>query len=172
MNPLVHIDPIGTVLLPVLSVLFHSPISFGWAKPVPVNPRNLKNPRTDMFWVALAGPLSNIFLAVLGVFSLVAVAIFFRMNSMFEGIVSLLKAFIGVNLFLAFFNLIPLHPLDGGKVIARFLPDSWNIKMEQSQQWTGLLLLVLIMSGGIQFLAIPVQWTYQSLINLALGVLG
>jgi Zn-dependent protease len=172
MNPLVHLDPIGTVLLPVLSVLFMPSMMFGWAKPVPVNSRNLKNPRTDMFWVALAGPASNILLGVIGVFILAAVALFFRTATFFEGIVSLLKTFIGVNLFLAFFNLIPLNPLDGGKVIARFLPASWNLKLEQNEQWTGLFLLILFLTGGIQFLVIPVQWTYQHLINFALGVLG
>lgn len=172
MNPLVHIDPIGTLLLPIASVLLHSPISFGWARPVPVNSRNLKNQRTDMFWVALAGPLSNILLAVIGVFALVAVVIFLKSASMFEGIVSLLKAFIGVNLFLAFFNLIPIHPLDGGKVLARFLPYSWNAKLEEMQGTMSLILLFIFLSGGIQYLAIPVQWTYQHLISFALGVLG
>lgn len=172
MNPLVHMDMMGTVIFPLIAALFPSSFFFGWAKPVPVNPRNFKHPVNDMFWVALAGPLSNILLAVVGVFALVAVAVFFKSAAMFEGIVKLLQAFISVNLFLAFFNLIPLNPLDGGKVIARFLPYSWNRKLEQSEQWTSIILLVLFMTGGIQFLAIPVQWTYQHLISFALGVLA
>jgi Zn-dependent protease len=171
MNPLAHADPIGTFLLPILSILFHSPISFGWARPVPVNSRNLKNPRTDMFWVALAGPAANIFLSLVGCFALVAAAISLRQVSYFEGIISLLKTFIGVNLFLAFFNLIPINPLDGGKIIARFLPASWNQKLEQYEMYSGIILLVLILSGALQILAIPVDWTYHLLIQAAMGVL-
>jgi Zn-dependent protease len=172
MNPISHIDPIGTLLLPIMSVLLHSPISFGWAKPVPVNSRNLKNPRTDMFWVALAGPMSNIFLAIVGCFALVITAKFLSEASYYEGLLSLLKAFIGVNLFLAFFNLIPLNPLDGGKVLARFLSPAVNNKLEQYQNMTSLLLLVLILSGGIRFLAIPVEWTYRMMIHTALGIIA
>jgi Zn-dependent protease len=172
MNPISHIDPIGTLLLPIMSVLFHSPVSFGWAKPVPVNSRNLKNPRSDMLWVALAGPASNIFLAVVGCLLLVAAAKFLSGATYYEGLLSLLKAFIGVNLFLAFFNLIPINPLDGGKVLGRFLSPSLNQKLEQHQNMTSLLLLILILSGGIQFLAIPVEWTYQMMIHTALGIIS
>ena len=172
MNPIAHIDPVGTLLLPVLSVLFHSPISFGWARPVPVNSRNLINPRTDMFWVALAGPMANILLAILGTLALVVTAVFFHSAGALKGIVTLLQSFIFVNLFLAFFNLIPLNPLDGGKILARFLPASLNYKIEQYDNISGIILLVLILSGAIRFLAVPVEMTYQFLIHSALGILA
>jgi Zn-dependent protease len=171
MNPLVHLDPIGTLLLPIMTILLHSPISFGWAKPVPVNSRNLKNPRTDMFWVALAGPASNIFLAIVGSFLLVAAAKFLQSAHYFEGLKELLISFIYVNLFLAFFNLIPLNPLDGGKVLARFLPPKLNDTLEQHQAMSGIVLLALIVLGALRFLEIPVQWTYQLMVHAALGVL-
>jgi Zn-dependent protease len=172
MNPIAHMDPIGTLLLPVLSVLFHSPISFGWAKPVPVNSRNLKNPRTDMFWVALAGPAANVLLAIVGTLSLVVLAVFFQTTAHFRGIISLLQSFIFVNLFLAFFNLIPLNPLDGGKILARFLPASVNYKLEQHEGMTSMILLMLMLSGAIRFLAIPVEMTYNFLVHFALGILA
>jgi len=172
LNPLAHLDPVGTVLFPVMTILLHSPISFGWAKPVPVDSRNLKNPKTDMFWVALAGPASNILLAFIGGFLLVAAAIFLRGNHFYAGVLELLKAFIGVNLFLAFFNLIPLHPLDGGKIIARFLPSSLNEILESNQGISGIVLLLLILSGAVQFLAIPVEWTFRHIISIAFGVIS
>ena len=172
MNPIAHMDPIGTLLLPIMGVLFHSPISFGWARPVPVNSRNLKNPRTDMFWVALAGPAANILLAILGTLALVLSALFLHSAHTAKGIITLLQSFIYVNLFLAFFNLIPLNPLDGGKILARFLPASVNYKMEQYENITGMILLVLMFSGAIRVLAIPVQLTYEFLVSTALGILA
>lgn len=177
MNPLAHIDMVGTLILPITAVVLnnlagiHAPL-FGWAKPVPVNERNMKSPRTDMFWVALAGPLSNVLLAVIGVIGLVCLALFYNQIGLSEGLKMFLQQFILTNLFLAFFNIIPLHPLDGGKVIARFLPASLNDKLEQSEQMTSMILLVVIVSGGLKVLAIPVYWAYNFLINVAAGVLA
>jgi Zn-dependent protease len=172
MNPISHIDPIGTLILPVLAILFNSPIFFGWAKPVPVNSRNLKNPRTDMFWVALAGPVSNIFLALIGSLFLAFVAVQMRTSAYFTTIVSLLKMFVGMNLFLAFFNIIPLNPLDGGKVIARFLPTSLAYKLEQHEHISSMILMFLILTGALRFLAYPVEWTSNLFIGIALGIIG
>lgn len=172
MNPISHIDPIGTLILPVLAILFNSPIFFGWAKPVPVNSRNLKNPRTDMFWVALAGPVSNIFLALIGSIILAVVAVQLRTSAYFTTAVSLLKMFVGMNLFLAFFNIIPLNPLDGGKVIARFLPTSIAYKLEQNEHITSMILMFLILTGALRFLAFPVEWTSNFFIGIALGMIG
>ena len=130
LNPLPHIDVIGTLVLPIAAIVFSSPIFFGWAKPVPVNSRNLKNPRADMFWIALAGPASNLFLAVVGAFMMGVVARYFMGMASAKALLNILDVFVMTNLFLAIFNIIPLHPLDGGKVLARFLPASWNYKLE------------------------------------------
>jgi len=175
MNPLVHMDLQGTVILPILTIVMtsmgaHMPF-FGWAKPVPVNPRNLKNPKSDMMWVALAGPLSNIFLALVGTFLLVMVTLTMMTSVYFRGLTALLGQFIITNLFLAFFNLIPLHPLDGGKILARFLPNEVNYKLEQNEHVSSLILLVLLIAGGLQWLSIPVFHAYQILINFASGFL-
>lgn len=150
MNPMPHMDILGTLIFPLMAIL--SPgagLMFGWAKPVPVNERNLKSPRADMFWIALAGPASNMLLAVVSSFLLWFLAKNFITTSLFAPMKELLLAFIGINIVLAVFNTIPLHPLDGGKILARFLPAHINYKLEQNQHISGLIVL---------FLAFTILW--------------
>lgn len=172
LNPAAHIDPIGTVVFPLISIALNSPLFFGWAKPVPFDPRNLKNPRVDSFWIALAGPLSNVVLALLGT---VAIAIAIRVSPMPSdsglAFMKLTVSFIQINLFLALFNLLPIHPLDGGKVIARFLPAQWNYKLEQHEQTIGLVLMFVLLMGGGAILGVPVLYAFDFLLTLA-GVRG
>lgn len=176
LNPMAHADPFGTVIFPIIGFLFHIPL-FGWAKPVPVDERNLKNPKTDMFWIAAAGPLSNIFLAFV---TAVAIAIFYRANidaivHQEEGITQIaevLRQFVLLNVYLAFFNLIPLHPLDGGKVIARFLPHNVNRKLEDMQTYSSFLLLLLFVSGFAFIVGEPARWFASRLMQFTLGMAG
>lgn len=172
MNPLAHMDIIGTLILPIAAIVFSSPIFFGWAKPVPVNSRNLKNPRVDMFWIALAGPLSNVLLAIVGTFAIAMVAKYYAAGQYTSGAIQILQTFIVTNLFLAFFNILPLHPLDGGKVLARFLPAQLNYKLEQNEHITSMVLMVLVLTGVLRFLAVPVIWSYNQLVGIAMGGLG
>lgn len=164
LNPVAHADLIGTIVLPLMG-LFGMAV-FGWAKPVPVNPRNLKKPRSDMFWIAAAGPGSNLLLALAGSFG---VALSYALQLQVPGVFKFLEGFIVINLLLCFFNLIPLHPLDGGKIIARFLPENVNQKLEEMQLYSGILLLVLFITGSLQFLMYPVQFTYVFMKGLAEG---
>lgn len=156
LNPFAHADLLGTFILPIAAILFGTPF-FGWAQPVPVDERNLKSPKNDMFWVALAGPGSNLLLAVVAVVMFVVAA---HMGS--SQMMELAKVFLIINLFLAFFNLLPLHPLDGGKIIARFLPYNANRWLEDNASTFSWVLLGLFLLGGFKYLAIPVyalaQW--------------
>lgn len=164
MNPLTHMDFIGTFLFPVFAIATSSSFFFGWAKPVPVNSRNLKDPTRDMFWIALAGPLSNVLLALISFFILLGLSwISFSDLILYNFLDQSLKFFMMINLALAFFNLIPLHPLDGAKVLARFLPHKTNRWLEENQNMLQLGLIVLIMSGGYHYLAIPIRWIYNYL---------
>lgn len=166
LNPIPHIDPIGTVLMPLLAIFTGIPLFFGWAKPVPFDPRNLKNPRTGAFWIALAGPMSNIGLALVAT---AAIAVMVRLASANDTTMAFLKlmvSFIQVNLFLAIFNLIPVHPLDGGKVAARFLSPSANRWMEENEQIIGMCLMAAALMGALAFLSIPVMWATQFLLSL------
>jgi Zn-dependent protease len=171
LNPVPHMDLTGTVILPGITVLLNSMGAnlpfFGWAKPVPVNVRNLQNPRKDMFWIALAGPVSNILLAIAGT---VLLGFFHRAliaSHYYKALTTLTAQFVVTNLFLAFFNLIPLNPLDGGKILARFLPASVAYKLEQYEAMTSMVLMFLIIMGALRFLAIPVFMVFKWLLKVS-----
>jgi len=157
LNPMAHIDWVGTIALPIFAILFPPMPLFGWAKPVPVNSRNLDKPRQQMFWIALAGPMSNLLLFVAGL----VFYLFLRKQNFFvpsDQMGRIVGMFLQLNLFLAFFNLLPLHPLDGGKVIARFLPPQWDMWLEERGHVTSMILMLLVIFGVLQVLAYPVHW--------------
>ena len=159
LNPAMHADLIGTIILPLLSIFTGLPV-FGWAKPVPVNIYALKDPKRDMFWIALAGPLSNFCLAFIAAILLIFLYGMLQYVALTSWMVLIAttEIFIYLNLLLGFFNLIPLHPLDGGKVLARFLPASWNWYIEQNQYYLSFVLIGLFIFGGFKYLALPVHW--------------
>ncbi|MGQ9371812.1 site-2 protease family protein [Azospirillum sp. A39] len=141
LNPLRHVDPFGTVLLPAL-MYFTTGFVFGWAKPVPVNFGRLRNPRADMVWVALAGPGTNIALAILSSFLSGFVdpdAGLFQLWLKFMLQVSVL-----VNVILAVFNMIPMPPLDGGRVAVGLLPDALAFPLARMERYGILVLLGLL----------------------------
>lgn len=121
LNPLKHIDPFGTILLPGLLLLLRAPFLFGYAKPVPVNFRALANPRRDMVWVAAAGPATNILMALAA--GLLAHVVLYLPEAAMEWSLRNLENAIVINVVLAVFNMLPLPPLDGGRVAVGLLPD-------------------------------------------------
>lgn len=141
LNPIKHIDPIGSVILPLALALIPGGVVFGWAKPVPYNPFNLKNPKQGGALVAAAGPLTNI--AVAGVFALVLRFGF----GIFPMATELFATIILINLALAVFNLIPIPPLDGSKILFAFFPRVLAPLEDMLERYGFIILLVLVFSG-------------------------
>lgn len=140
LNPLPHIDPFGTVLLPLLLIVSGSPVLFGWAKPVPVNPLNFTNIRKGELWVSVAGILSNLSLAIIS-----AIILHFLGSSSTQDLLSQLLFFaVTINLVLAVFNLIPIPPLDGSKVVLSLLPYHLAKEYQKMEKY-GFIILLLLM---------------------------
>lgn len=176
LNPLDHVDPVGTILVPGLLILTHAPFLFGWARPVPVNPWNLRDPRRADRWISAAGPLSNLGLAVIGalLFRLVRAQgpwLFDRGMLGQETIVlllSLCQALCIVNIALAVFNMIPLPPLDGSHVLSSFLEPEQAERFETwGRQWGFIALIALLYFDLIDRIF---RYTAWPVIRVLLGV--
>jgi Zn-dependent protease len=149
LNPLYHIDPVGTIILPLMLLLFSGGrVGFGWAKPVPINPDNFRSPRRGLFLVSLAGPVSNILLALLCGLILRLLGPAPAVGVMLPVQVILVSVTI-INLYLAFFNLIPIPPLDGSGVLTSILPVEYARKYESMGRYGTFLILILLVVGGI-----------------------
>jgi Zn-dependent protease len=166
LNPLRHIDPFGTLLLPALTILLGG-ILFGWAKPVPVDFGKLRQPKKDMLWVAAAGPAANLVMAIFWVF-----VIKFAMT-MPESIALPLalmgKAGVSINIVLMVLNLLPLPPLDGGRIAVSLLPQHLAIKFAQLERYGFVILIVLLFSGVLSKILSPMISLVYALITHLFG---
>jgi len=151
LNPLKHIDPVGTVAVPLLLIVVGSPFVFGYAKPVPVNFRKLRRPKQDMVWVALAGPVTNVLLAIV---SAVLLAMMLRlpadMDWIAEPVSMMCQASILINMVLCIFNLIPLPPLDGGRVAVGLLPGRYAYSLSRVEPYGFYIIIALLFTGVLQ----------------------
>lgn len=151
LNPLAHLDPIGTVILPLFLILTRSPYVFGWAKPVPVNPYNLRNPRKNMLWIGLGGPAANIITAI--IFSFILRSGLIISNSLSQ---LLLVQIILINLLLAVFNLIPIPPIDGYQILSGLLPQEAAVSYSRIEPYGMWILLALLFLGVIGAITGPI----------------
>ncbi len=173
LNPIAHIDPIGTIIFPIILVVIRSPFLFGWAKPVPVNPLNLKNPRRDNLLISAAGPASNLGIGAISLIIIVIlklvnpnVVYFLRANILpggglsqgffLPGILALLLYYFAfINCLLAVFNLIPIPPLDGSGILMGFLSEEAIQKYERIRPFGFLIILALMYLGLFRIIMYP-----------------
>jgi len=168
LNPIRHIDPVGTILLPILTLLMGG-ILFGWAKPVPVNFAALRRPKQDMLWVALAGPLANLFMALLWAM-LGKLALILSANYFADPLLKMAQIGIQINVILMILNLLPLPPLDGGRVAVSLLPHRQASILERVEPYGIFILIALAISPVLRWvLGPPVIWLWQ-LINSIFGL--
>ena len=162
LNPLAHIDWIGTVLFPIIAATTGAPL-IGWAKPVPVNIHNLRAHRRDFGIIAAAGPASNLAQALVGA---IALAVLYESSSM-DLAARVLRFFVSLNVMLAVFNMIPVPPLDGGNVLSGILPEEFARLIDRIRPWGFLVLYALLFSGFVGRFVYPVS---RSIYNVLVPV--
>lgn len=168
LNPIKHVDPIGTVLVPML-LLVAGGFIFGWAKPVPVVMRNLRNPRQDMAKVALAGPAANLLMACFWGLML-KFAVVMGGQGMWQGLALMGVAGIVINLVLMILNLFPIPPLDGSRVLNGLLPESLARQVDRIEPFGLVIVLVLLVSGVLGKVLSPVLQSASSTLLKVLGI--
>ena len=160
LNPMAHIDPIGLIMLLV--------VRFGWAKPVMINARNFRNWRQGELLVAAAGPVANLIVAFI---SLLAMAVLFKLGMFSEGVRLVLSMMVLFNINFAIFNMLPLPPLDGSKILMVLLPGRLAYKLLSLERYSFIILIFLMMTPFLTMILIPLQRLVLSVFNLIIGVI-
>jgi Zn-dependent protease len=175
LNPLAHIDPIGTVIFPIILAIAHQPV-FGWAKPVMVNPYNLRDPKRDNLYISAAGPGSNILMAIIGIIIFLMLKKLGIVNLQYEGgvlytggqvlvLTYILLYFIQINVILAIFNLLPIPPLDGSGILEGLLHGEALYQYRKIRPYGFVILILLIYLNILRYIAEPV-------FNIVFSILG
>ncbi len=169
LNPIKHIDLLGTLIIPGLLLITGTGFIFGWAKPVPVDPRNFKNPRQDMAIVALAGPVSNLLMAVgWALIARLGVTIGAQTESISLPLIYTGIAGISINLVLAMLNLLPIPPLDGSRILSGILPNYWAWQYNRLERFGFIILLVLLYTRVLNLiLEYPLYFAQQVFFSIA-----
>lgn len=169
-NPLRHIDPVGTILVPALILLAsHASILFGWAKPVPVNFAKLRRPKQDMLWVAAAGPAANLAMAI--AWALLLKLVFVMPEHMYSNAMAeMARAGLFVNTGLMMLNLLPIPPLDGGRIMVSLLPARAAWKFAQLERFGLVILLALLFTGILDYVMFPLMGLFLLLIKTLFGI--
>jgi len=165
LNPLAHIDPLGTILLPLILIVTHSPVLFGWAKPVPVDFFNLNNPKRGMVWVGSAGPAANMLFAI-------ALALLFKIPLLTTShfAVSIITTAIVANLVLAVFNLMPIPPLDGSRIMMGLLPYNLGVEYAKIEPYGFIIIFGLLWIGALNTVIWPMVIFLANLLGVNLGL--
>ncbi|MEW6675337.1 MAG: site-2 protease family protein [Nitrospirota bacterium] len=174
LNPLAHIDPIGTILMPLMLIIFtNGQFVFGYAKPVPINPMNFKNPKRDMAISAAAGPITNILLSILSILILKFIiiplsALLPEAMSMtvMKPLIMIFTSSVIINVVLAAFNMIPIPPLDGGRVLTGLLPYRQALSFSRIEPFGFIIVVILIATGIANYFVIPLVNLFLRLLQL------
>lgn len=169
LNPIPHLDPIGSIVLPLFGILSGAPV-IGWARPVPVNPARLRHPAGDHFWVSLAGPASNFALAV-GFTFLYGITLGVGvLGPLGRSLLILCSYGVLINFVLGFFNLLPVPPLDGSWIFGHLFPHTVGRLVDMARQFGFIILIVLLFSGLLRYLLSPAFLLARLLLGIAEGV--
>jgi len=170
LNPLKHIDMVGTVLVPAL-LIATAGIAIGWAKPVPVTWENLRHPKRDMALVALAGPASNLLMAIFwGLVIKITLSLPVSAQSIAEPLIYMGKFGILINVILMVFNLLPIPPLDGGRIATGLLPGPWAWQLSKLEPYGFFIIIGLLMTGALWFILDPIRMVVTKLVVALVGL--